>query len=190
MQQQSSIVEKQNQQPTKRSRRLFSRKHKFTAGLLAALMPGLGHIYLSLFRKGISFIFVLILDISALLYFSSVGIHINVPFLILLALIIPIMYFYSLFDALQAADYIIIRSPKGRVEDSTQQIQRHPFAGEKGHSFGIMLVLGGIVLILFHQKPMWLGEFIELYGEIAVALGLVLLGFGIGIREMVIHYKR
>ena len=191
IQRQSSTTERQSQLKQKRSRRLYSRKHKFTAGLLAALLPGSGHIYLSLFRKGISFIFVLILDISALLYFSSVGMHINVPLLILLGLIIPITYFYNLYDVFQSADYMIVRLPEETViANVTERKRRNPFAGEKGLSFGVMLVVGGILLILFHQKPAWLGEFIELYGERTIAIGLVVLGVGLCIKEIVNQCKR
>ncbi|WP_438349134.1 hypothetical protein ACP8HI_26930 [Paenibacillus sp. FA6] len=191
IQQQSSTTKKQYQLTNKRSRRLFSRKHKFIAGLLAALLPGLGHIYLGLFRKGVSFIFVLILDISALLYFSSVGMHINVPLLILLGLIIPIFYFYNLFDVLQSADFTIIRSTEETEKtDGSKRVCRNPFAGEKGVSFGVLLVVGGTVLTLFHQKPVWFEDFIELNGDITIAIGLVVLGMGLWIREMKIHCKR
>jgi hypothetical protein len=191
IQQQSSTTERQPQRKLKRSRRLYSRKHKFTAGLIAALLPGFGHIYLSLFRKGISFMFILVLDISALLYFSSVGMRINVPLLILLGLIIPITYFYNLYDVLQSADYMIVRLPEETVIDNvTERERRNPFTGEMGLSFGIMLVVGGIVLILFHQKPAWLGEFIELHGERTIAIGLVFVGVGLCIKEMVIQCKR
>ena len=191
IQQQSSTTKKQYEQTNKRSRRLFSRKYKFTAALLAALLPGLGHIYLGMFRKGVSFIFVLILDISALLYFTSIGMHINVPLLILLGLIIPITYFYNLFDVLQAADFTIIRyTEETEKSDGSKRVRRNPFAGEKGVSFGILLVLGGTLLILFHQKPVWLGDFIELHGKVTVAIGLVVLGMGLWIREMLSLKKK
>ena len=51
----------------------------------------------------------LLLDISALLYFSSIGMQINVPLLVVLGLLIPVGYFYNVYDVLQAAEYIISR---------------------------------------------------------------------------------
>lgn len=50
-----------------------------------------------------------LLDLSAVLYFSSIGIQINVPLLILLALCIPVIYFYNVYDVLQSADWVMMR---------------------------------------------------------------------------------
>lgn len=194
LQQKSSTTNEPLKQhrPTKRSRRFVTRKRKFVAGLLAALLPGLGHIYLGLFKKGISFIFLLILYTSALLYFSSTGMHINVPFLILLGLMIPISYFYNLYDVLQAADYTITRRQKEDLDvtDGTGKRRHNPFAGEGSISFGILLVMGGIILTLFHQKPSWLGIYIERYGQVSIACGLVVIGLVLMIREVVIQRRR
>ena len=73
-----------------RPRRL---KRKFMACMLSALLPGLGHLYLRMFWRGIAIIYFLILDASALIYFSSVRMTINIPFLFLLGILIPMMYF-------------------------------------------------------------------------------------------------
>ncbi|OAB45860.1 hypothetical protein [Paenibacillus antarcticus] len=188
LQQQSSTNNEKVQRSNKRTRRFFSRKRKFIAGLFATLLPGLGHIYLGLFKKGISFLFILILDVSAMLYFSSKGMHINVPLLILLGLMIPVTYFYNLYDVLQAADYTITLRDKDLDVNNDQIRKRHnPFAGEGSISFGILLVVGGILLILFYQKPAWLEQFIELHGQLTIAVGLVIVGLGLLIREKVIQ---
>lgn len=192
-QQQSSTIQSNKPQPNKRSRRFFTRKRKFLAGLLAAIIPGSGHIYLGLYKKGISFIFFLILDASALLYFSSTGMSINVPFLILLGLLVPMTYFYNLYDVLQAADYTIIHRRKDTETDMANDPVRerhHPFAGEGSIAFGIFLVVGGVVLTLFHQKPTWLAKYFELYGQWTIAFGLVALGCGLMIREIVIQRRK
>mgnify|MGYP001197140668 CR=1 FL=1 len=191
LQQQSTTNIEKIQQGNKRSRRFFTRKRKFIAGLFAALLPGLGHIYLGLFKKGISFLFILILDGSALLYFSSKGMHINVPLLILLGLMIPVTYFYNLYDVLQAADYRITLRHKDPDLINEPIRQRHnPFAGEGSISFGVLLVVGGMLLILFHLKPAWLERYIELHGQMTVAFGLVVVGLGLLIREKVIQRGR
>ncbi|OAB40968.1 hypothetical protein [Paenibacillus glacialis] len=188
LQQQSSTNKEEIQQRKQRTRRFFTRKRKFIAGLFAALLPGLGHIYLGLFKKGISFLFILILDGSAMLYFSSNGMHINVPFLILLGLMIPVTYFYNLYDVLQAADYrITLRDKEPDLIHAPLRNRHNPFAGEGSISFGILLVVGGMLLILFHQKPAWLEQYIELYGQFTVAIGLVLVGLGLLIREKVMQ---
>ncbi|WP_238653006.1 DUF4097 family beta strand repeat-containing protein [Paenibacillus piscarius] len=165
------------------------RKRKFIAGLLAAVLPGAGHVYLGLLRKGITFIFLLLLDIMALLYFSSIGMQINVPLLILLALFIPVMYFYNVFDALQAADRIL-RFPEEHgpedeeTIDSGTSARRRVRISEPGVSFGVMLLAGGVLLFLFRQKPPWLQAFIESSAGAAAAVLLIGLGVLMGIREV------
>ncbi|GGG11396.1 hypothetical protein GCM10010912_64730 [Paenibacillus albidus] len=167
-----------------------TRKSKFIAGLLAAIIPGTGHIYFGLLRKGISVIFLILLDIAALLYFSSIGMQINVPLLILLALFIPALYFYNVFDVLQSADRIL-RFPEGRGPEAGELInvsassKRRTLVSEPGISFGLLLLLGGGLLFLFRQKPAWLQNFIEHEAQAAVAVILIMSALVMGIREIV-----
>ena len=172
--------------PPRQKRR--PRKRKFIAGLLAAVIPGTGHLYLGLLRKGISFIFLILLDIVALLYFSSIGMQINVPLLILLALLIPALYFYNVFDVLQSADRIL-RFPVERDQlsdttDSSKTAGRRVRFSEPGVSFGLLLLVGGALLFLFRQKPPWLQVFIENSAGAAVAVLLMVLGLLLGVREI------
>ncbi|MGM1047426.1 MAG: DUF4097 family beta strand repeat-containing protein [Bacillota bacterium] len=169
---------------------LLRRRRKFPALLLASLFPGMGHVYLGLYRKGITFIMLLMLDISALLYFSSIGMQINVPLLILLGLLIPLGYFYNVFDVLQAADYILSRRRRGvtatlSTHDAEVTRGRNPFHGERGLSFGLMLVGGGVLLILFHQKPQWLQIGIRNYGTMISAVLLMICGIVIAMKHKI-----
>ncbi|WP_233476241.1 DUF4097 family beta strand repeat-containing protein [Paenibacillus sonchi] len=171
-----------------RLKRRPRRKRKFIAGLLAALIPGTGHIYFGLLRKGISFIFIILLDIAALLYFSSIGMQINVPLLILLALMIPVLYFYNVFDVLQSADRLL-RLP-GEQDPELPPVpkphgQRRRLVSEPGISFGLMLLLGGALLFLFQQKPVWLQYFIEHYAGVTVAAVLAACGVWLAVREII-----
>lgn len=145
------------------------RRRKLIAVLLAALFPGMGHIYLGLFRKGITFILVLLLAGTSLLFFSSTGMPINVPLLILIAMVIPITYFYNVYHVMQSADLFALR---GRTS-SKQRGKRNPFAGERGLSFGINLLLGGTLLILFYQRPKWFKTGVVQYGGYMVATALI-----------------
>ncbi|WP_019908432.1 DUF4097 family beta strand repeat-containing protein [Paenibacillus sp. HW567] len=170
-----------------RLKRRPRRKRKFIAGLLAALVPGAGHLYFGLLRKGISFIFIILLDIAALLYFSSIGMQINVPLLILLALMIPVLYFYNVFDVLQSADRLL-RLPAEQDPESLppppSKRKRRRLVSEPGISFGLMLLIGGALLFLFRQKPAWLQYFIEHYASVAIAAVLAGCGVYLGIREI------
>ncbi|WP_255223048.1 hypothetical protein [Paenibacillus sp. 7541] len=176
----------------RRSLGLRRRKRKLYALLLSAILPGLGHLYLGLYRKGITFIMLLLLDISALLYFSSIGMQINVPLLILLGLLIPVGYFYNVYDALQAAEYMLSRRKREEVEFSQTpgKGSKNPFHGEQGAAFGLLLVVSGVLLILFHQKPVWLQTGIRDYGAVIAAVVLILIGVGAFIRELLRTSKR
>lgn len=178
----------------KRHPGLQRKRRKFYALLLAALIPGFGHLYLGMYRKGITFIMLLLLDISALLYFSSIGMQINVPLLVVLGLLIPVGYFYNVYDVLQAAEYIISRKRRGEVAAASGGDVRgnganHLFRGERGIAFGLMLVVTGSLLILFHQKPPWLQQGIRDYGAEASAVVLIVIGIWAGIREALRHHK-
>ncbi|MGG1880436.1 hypothetical protein ABDI30_23085 [Paenibacillus cisolokensis] len=176
----------------RRSLGLRRRKRKLYALLLSAILPGFGHLYLGLYRKGITFIMLLLLDISALLYFSSIGMQINVPLLILLGLLIPVGYFYNVYDALQAAEYMLSRRKREEVEFSQTPGggSKNPFHGEQGAAFGLLLVVSGVLLILFHQKPAWLQTGIRDYGAVVAAVVLILIGIGAFVREIMRNPKR
>ncbi|WP_244444742.1 DUF4097 family beta strand repeat-containing protein [Paenibacillus camerounensis] len=163
------------------------RKRKFIAGLLAAVIPGSGHLYFGLLRKGISFLFIILLDIAAMLYFSSLGMQINVPLLILLALLIPAVYFYNVFDALQSADRILRLPEESEPElpiTAGKTARRRAWISEPGIVFGLMLLFGGTLMFLFRQKPVWLQYTIENYAAAAVAGVLILGGLWLGGREI------
>lgn len=183
---------KRHQVQVKRHPGLQRKKRKLYALLLAALIPGLGHLYLGMYRKGITFIMLLLLDISALLYFSSIGMQINVPLLVVLGLLIPVGYFYNVYDVLQAAEYIISRKRRGEAAAAASEDgsgRNHPFRGERGIAFGLMLVVTGTLLILFHQKPPWLQAGIRDYGAEASAIMLIVIGIWAGIREAFRHRR-
>lgn len=189
---QTAISKKKRQRiRMKRHSGLQRRRRKFYALLLAALIPGLGHLYLGVYRKGITFIMLLLLDISALLYFSSIGMQINVPLLIVLGLLIPVGYFYNVYDVLQAAEYMISRKRRGEAAAASEEGngRNNPFRGERGIAFGMMLVVIGTLLILFHQKPPWLQAVIRDYGAEASAVVLIAIGIWAAIREVLRHRK-
>lgn len=175
---------------------LVRKKRKLRALLLAALFPGMGHIYLGLYRKGVMFILLMMLDVSALLYFSSIVMQINVPLLILLLLLIPVAYFYNVYDVLQSAEILYSRRKREEAaqvsadgREGSRRRPNHPFGAEGGLSFGLLLVFGGLLLILFHQKPPWLQTGIRDYGAGITAAILMLLGVYLIVQESLRHRK-
>lgn len=150
------------------------RKRKFIACLLSALFPGLGHLYLKMFMKGVGFIYFTILDASALIYFSSARMGINIPLLLLLGLLIPVVYFYSIYDVLQSTDVINTRI-KRESDDTSQKVTADSGMG-RAISSATLLIVGGLIVFLFRQKPAWLQSFIQVGAGYIVASLLILTG--------------
>ncbi|WP_172196943.1 hypothetical protein [Saccharibacillus qingshengii] len=146
---------------TKRQKRMA------IACLLSAIVPGTGHLYLGLIQKGLSFMLTILLVIEALLYFSATGIQINVPLLILLGLTLPVIYFYSVYDVLQATD---------RVNERRRAVENEFYNWRKSMTFALILFGEGALLLILHSRPLWFRQLIEQYGREAAALALVLLG--------------
>lgn len=150
-------------------------KRKLIACLLSAVVPGTGHIYLGLIQKGLSFILTILLVIEALLYFSATGIKINVPLLILLGLMVPVIYFYSVYDVLQATDQV---NAKRRARENAFYDWR------KSMTFALILLGEGTLLLILHSRPFWFRQLIESSGREIAAAGLVLLGVSFAIAQV------
>ncbi|RCX13895.1 DUF4097 and DUF4098 domain-containing protein YvlB [Fontibacillus phaseoli] len=156
------------------------RKRKFIACLFSAIFPGLGHLYLKMFFKGAGLIYFILLDSSALIYFSSVRGGINVPLLILLGLLIPSIYFYSIYDVLQSTDVINAKLKRAGMENEGKDPGTN--GGASGSSVarsvlaGLLLMCGGAVIFLFRQKPPWLEGFVAWSSGYVVAASLILAG--------------
>lgn len=82
----------------------YVRKKKWVAGLLAFFIPGTGHFYLGQMIKGVAIMLLIALDICAIV-FAGTQLD-NVLVIVLLSLFMPIIYFYSLFDAIQMTDIV------------------------------------------------------------------------------------
>ncbi|MEO2206117.1 hypothetical protein ABGV42_20500 [Paenibacillus pabuli] len=182
---------------TAKSKPLRNRTHKFIAGLLSAIIPGLGHIYLRLYMRGLTFMLLVLLDLSALLYFSSIGIQINVPLLILLALFIPVIYFYNVFDVLQSADWVMMRRRRAATHGNMDKpLMNERAVGEafmvweRGVSFGLLLIVGGGLMVMFFRKPRWFQEMLALYGGYVFAGLLIIVGLILFGREIWVMLRK
>lgn len=155
-----------------------TRRQKRTAiaCLLSAIVPGAGHLYLGLIQKGVSFMLTILLVIEAMLYFSATGMKINVPLLILLGLTIPVVYFYNLYDVLQATD---------RVNERQREVRNEFRNWRKSMIFATVLLGEGALLLVFHSRPIWFRQLIELYGREAAAILLVVLGLILAVVQVV-----
>ncbi|GAC41812.1 hypothetical protein [Paenibacillus popilliae] len=143
------------------------RKSKFLSLLLSFIFPGSGHFYLGLMQRGLLIMMLFALDIVAIVYFSATDARINVPLVVLLALMLPVIYFFNLFDALQSTERVNQRAVYGLGADNVKQ---DPW-------LGLLLLFGGVVLLLFTVDPAWLRWFFSNAGSYAGAA--VLIGGGI-----------
>lgn len=82
------------------------RKSKWVAALLSMFIPGTGHLYLGLVPRGIKVMLLLILDIASIVFFSAGPVEFNILLVTLLSLLIPVIYFYNIFDAVHRTDWV------------------------------------------------------------------------------------
>lgn len=177
------ILQKDRQPAGKLSLRLW----KFVAIVLAALLPGTGHLFIGLFIRGITLIVLLFLDLSAMLYVSSAVMPINVPLLVLLGLFIPVLYFYNVYDVLQSVDDRTFDKRKRWWDNPRRQpMQKRSRykVWETRILFSILLMVSGTLIILFRIRPRWLEYFFSDYGFYLLAYLLIVIGVVVFIREL------
>ncbi|WP_235941510.1 hypothetical protein [Paenibacillus puerhi] len=162
------------------------RKSKWVAGILSFMIPGTGQLYLGLMQRGLGIMVLFMLDIFAIVYFA---VSESIPLIVLFSLLLPIMYFYNIFDALQQTDRVNgwgepLDYPEGRGFDLTDGSHGHLKGKRKrGNSFGYLLIIAGIVLFLAAGRPEWLDQVFEFMSSTLGALLLIGLGLFLFFRE-------
>ncbi|MFC5450039.1 DUF6677 family protein [Paenibacillus aestuarii] len=150
------------------------KKRKWVAGLLALLVPGTGHYYLGFMQRGLFFMMLIILDIFTITTLVTLDQPSKVPMVTLFALLIPVVYFYNIFDALQATDNVNRRlefgEAAGPMQDPLQQLFR-------GNNMGILLVIVGVLCFLLSSKPRWFAGIFEMLGSYIGSIVLIVAGF-------------
>ncbi|WP_312029626.1 DUF6677 family protein [Paenibacillus sedimenti] len=161
------------------------KKRKFVAGLLSFLMPGTGHFYLGLMQRGLFIMMLLILDIFTITTLASQETDANVPMITLFALFIPVIYFYNIFDALQATDNVNRRNELGDfangaagsfMQDPLQKLFR-------GTNLGVMLITIGTLFFLLSSKPRWFTGLFDLMGSYIGSVVLIVAGLAMFLLE-------
>lgn len=156
------------------------RKSKLLAGIFSFLIPGTGHFYLGLMQKGLAIMLLFILNI-AIIPFTVINAHGNayIPFVVLLGCLIPVIYFYNLFDALQSTDRVNAYYRAVQLGQAPLHFPDTDLLGKlfKGNNLGIVLIIVGFVLFLFSAKPAWLESLFDLMGSYVGAV--VLIGAGV-----------
>lgn len=152
------------------------KKRKWVAFLLAVI-PGLGHLYLGLNRQGLKFM---------------IGAFLSIALIPMLPLVFPfvlaVIWFYSLFDALQKAtliNLILTRTNEERGEletlESISDMERLERMGQESAIEPLWLgggcILAGILIFIHSVFPkMWRLLLDKHAGSILLAVVLIVIG--------------
>ncbi|MCI3923115.1 hypothetical protein MO973_23090 [Paenibacillus sp. TRM 82003] len=160
------------------------RKRKWAAGLLSFLFPGLGHMYAGAMLRGLFFMLLLIGLIFGVVLVAMEGV---VPLIVLLSVMIPVVYFYALFDALQTTerwnDARAYRFPPPPYGPAPAHSPEAGVAGPaSGRSIGagqvaLLLVAFGVCIGFFLVQPDWLEDLRD--GSGALVGAMILVGAGV-----------
>ncbi|WP_239618428.1 hypothetical protein [Cohnella mopanensis] len=168
----------------------IARKRKWISGILAFLVPGIGHMYLGLMIKAIAIMLLVAFDITAIVYAADEGD--NVLFIVLLSFVLLIIYFYSLFDAIQSTDIVnerkamatgqLVGSPTAMQNGWSENAVKPAMEQSHGRSVppvGILLLAGSGVVILILSGTNWTHWLFNSFGSMFGAI--VLIGAGVGL---------
>ncbi|WP_127582425.1 DUF6677 family protein [Paenibacillus koleovorans] len=155
-------------------------KSKFLAALLALMVPGLGHFYIGYMQRGVMVMLAFILGIVSIVQIST-GPNMSASVVTLLALLLPVIYFYNVFDALQLVDRLRAHQygyysghPAQPFPSPEEPI---PFqALTKGNRAGWLLIGVGALFFFLSNKPSWLTSAINTGGSYIGAVILIAAG--------------
>ncbi|MCD1261074.1 hypothetical protein B5M42_019915 [Paenibacillus athensensis] len=153
------------------------RKRKWLSGLFSLLMPGTGHFYLGLMPRGLFIMGLLIVDIFTIVTLVSGNRDVSIPMVTLFALMIPVIYFYNIFDALQSTDAVNRRRELGVFADDPASAVRDPIQRLlRGSNLGILFIVAGSLFFLFSAKPRWFEGLFSLLGSYVGSVVLIIAG--------------
>lgn len=154
------------------------RKNKWIAGLLSCCIPGTGQFYLGLMQRGLSMMLLFFLNIFAIVFFATNGN--SIPLVVLFSLLVPVIYFYNIFDALQQTDKVNHAGMPGFYDEQAPgESYSGGFPAEKrtgSNTIGYVLIGAGALLFLAGGKPAWLERAFEMVGSSIGAI--ILIGVG------------
>ncbi|HZG86520.1 DUF6677 family protein [Paenibacillus sp.] len=149
-------------------------KSKRAAGLLSFLFPGLGHLYAGAMQRGLFFMLLFIGNIFGVVL---VSIHGVVPLIVLLSVLLPVVYFYALFDALHAIERAKA-APERRFEPSGAAGTLPSETGKPNLGSAVPIAIGGLVVfaILSSDGSDWTDRFVEIDLSLIVAAAFITTG--------------
>lgn len=147
-------------------------KSKAIATLLSLFIPGTGQMYLGLAGRGVSIMLLLAFDIVAIVYFAAGPVQFNVLPVTLLSLLIPVLYFYNVFDAIHQTEAVnLLRRQGYSIYDRTPGFGGASPTGENGSG----LLLGFIGAVVFFCSLFAFGGVWDRLFALNTAIGGILL---------------
>jgi hypothetical protein len=141
-----------------------------TLTILLSFVPGVGHLYLGLFNRGLQF---LISFFGTIFVFTFLGLP-------ELSILLPVIWFYSFFDALQQYTFFSEGISEDRPIFHFNNISINP----KYTAYGLIIVGGYILLdnlssLLYHVMSYYLNvHYFQLpLDRMAIALILIFVGY-------------
>lgn len=161
------------------------RKRKWLALLLSFFVPGTGQLYLGLMQRGIMLMILIILDIFTVVYFVTAEGRASIPLVTLFSLIIPVIYFYNIFDALQSTDIVNSRYERGELlpGDNPESLRDPLQKLTRGNNLGILLIGAGGLFFLVSTKPRWFNGLFDILGSYIGAIVLIAAGLAMFLLE-------
>ncbi|MEO3947232.1 hypothetical protein [Gorillibacterium sp. CAU 1737] len=145
------------------------RKRVGLAVFFSLLIPGLGHLYLGLMRRGVSYLIGLVLNIVLISIAVSLGNEfiLSTSLTLFLSLGIPLLYLYCLFDAMHRA-----RLVNRLMEDgiSLHEADELPF---RPAVLGGVLIIAGCLVLMSETAPAFMNSLLRAYGGTVMALLMV-----------------
>ncbi|MBJ6361540.1 DUF4097 family beta strand repeat-containing protein [Paenibacillus sp. GCM10012307] len=129
--------------------------------LLAFLIPGGGHMLLGRVAKGLNLLILSVLAVMLMIYYANTAGDSHLLLLVFLGLLIPSVYFYSVYDALQ----LLVKSIEEGPDSLFTPLQ------------GFVLALAGVVLLVLLHTPPFVERSLALAGAYAPGTALMALGF-------------
>lgn len=153
-------------------------KRKWLAGVLSMAVPGLGHFYLGLMQRGLFFMLLVVMDIFMITFLANQH-NTSAPAVTLFSLCLPVVYFYSLFDALQLTDRLNRYAEQLQFASTAWEGEYPPSLHKmmKGTNLGILLIVTGCLVFLVSKKPDWFSLLYNLMGSLIGACLLIGAGF-------------
>lgn len=173
---------------------------KWVSAILSIIFPGVGHFYLGYASRGLIVIGALIVDIALIVFVSMymfVVFPLGIALVTLLSLVLPVIYFFSIFDVLQLAErkhaytdsYAVTHAQSLAAhgpstdelewpeEVSTIHETPSPRSATTGSRvLGIVLIVIGVVLMISFLLPSPFMAWLFNNGERLFAVGLLAVG--------------